>query len=35
MASKRGDVALPDGSAVYVLFREQVSPSLAASDLLS
>jgi len=31
----KGDVELPDGSATYALFREQVIPSLAASDLLS
>jgi len=31
----RGDVDLPDGSTSYALFRERVSPSLAASDLLS
>lgn len=30
----RGDAALPPGSAVYALFREQVTPTLAASDLL-
>ena len=32
---QRGDLALPQGSAVYALFREQVVPTLAASDLLS
>jgi hypothetical protein len=31
----RGDVDLPDGSSAYALFRERVTPSLAASDLLS
>jgi hypothetical protein len=31
----RGDVDLPDGSSVYALFHERVTPSLAASDLLS
>jgi hypothetical protein len=30
-----GDLELPAGSAVYALFREQVTPTLAASDLLS
>jgi hypothetical protein len=31
----RGDVDLPEGSAAYALFRERVTPTLAASDLLS
>ncbi len=31
---EHGDLALPPGSAVYALFSEQVSPTLAASDLL-
>lgn len=31
----RGDLALPPGSASYALFREQVNPTLSASDLLS
>ena len=31
----RGDIELPEGSAAYSLFRERVTPSLAASDLLS
>jgi hypothetical protein len=31
----RGDVDLPEGSTSYALFREGISPSLAASDLLS
>jgi len=31
----RGDVDLPEGSSAYVLFREGLSPSLAASDLLA
>jgi hypothetical protein len=31
----RGDVDLPDGSSANALFRERVTPSLAASDLLS
>jgi hypothetical protein len=31
----RGDVDLPRGSRVYALFRERVTPSIAASDLLS
>jgi hypothetical protein len=31
----RGDVDLPEGSSAYALFRERVTPSLAASDLLS
>jgi hypothetical protein len=31
----RGDVDLPDGSSAYALFHERVTPSLAASDLLS
>lgn len=31
----RGDVALPPGSAAYALFREQVNPTLSASDLLT
>jgi hypothetical protein len=31
----RGDVDLPEGSSAYALFRERVTPSLAADDLLS
>ncbi len=31
----RADVDLPDGSSAYALFGERVTPSLAASDLLS
>jgi hypothetical protein len=31
----KGDVELPEGSAAYALFREKLTPSLAASDLLS
>ncbi|HXU01027.1 MAG TPA: hypothetical protein VN903_08550, partial [Polyangia bacterium] len=31
----KGDLELPKGSAAYALFREQVIPSLTASDLLS
>ena len=31
----RGNVELPSGSSVYALFREQVAPTLSASDLLS
>jgi len=31
----RGDLDVPEGSSVYALFRETVSPTLAASDLLS
>ena len=30
-----GDVELPPGSSSYALFRERVTPTLAASDLLS
>ena len=30
-----GDVDLPEGSMSYALFRERVTPSLSASDLLS
>ena len=30
-----GDLELPAGSSVYALFRERVTPTLAASDLLS
>jgi hypothetical protein len=30
----RGDVDLPDGSSAYALFRERVTPALAASDLV-
>jgi hypothetical protein len=30
-----GDVDLPEGSSAYALFREQVVPTLTASDLLS
>jgi hypothetical protein len=31
----RGDLDLPPGSSAYALFRERVTPTLAASDLLS
>lgn len=31
----RGDLALPDGSASYALFRAQLAPTLAAADLLA
>jgi hypothetical protein len=31
----RGDLDLPQGSRVFALFRERVTPSMAASDLLS
>ena len=31
----RGDLELPEGSPIYALFRDQVTPTLAASDLLS
>jgi len=31
----KGDIELPKGSAVYVLFREQVTPTLSASDFLT
>ncbi|HYQ04475.1 MAG TPA: MXAN_6230/SCO0854 family RING domain-containing protein [Polyangiaceae bacterium] len=31
----RGDLDLPNGSAVYALFRDRVVPTLSASDLLS
>lgn len=31
----RGDIDLPEGSTAYALFRERVTPSLAAADLLS
>jgi hypothetical protein len=31
----QGDIDLPEGSLCYALFRERLSPSLAASDLLS
>lgn len=31
----RGDLDLPAGSAIYALFRDQLAPTLAASDLLS
>jgi hypothetical protein len=31
----RGDVDLPPGSSAYALFHERVTPTLAASDLLS
>ncbi len=30
----RGNIDLPEGSPAYALFRERVSPTLAASDLL-
>jgi hypothetical protein len=32
---RRGDIELPKESQSYALFREQVTPTLAASDLLS
>lgn len=31
----RGDLELPEGSQVYALFRDRLSPTIAASDLLS
>jgi len=31
----RGNLTLPPGSVVYALFREQVTPTLAAGDLLA
>lgn len=31
----RGDLELPEGSAIYALFRENLTPTLSASDLLS
>jgi hypothetical protein len=31
----QGDVDLPEGSMSYALFRERVTASLSASDLLS
>jgi hypothetical protein len=31
----KGDVELPEGSASYALFRERITPSLAASDLVA
>lgn len=31
----RGDLELPEGSEIYALFRDQLSPTLTASDLLS
>src|SRR4029078_10003722 len=31
----KGDGELPKGSPAYALFREQVTPSLAASDLVA
>jgi len=31
----RRDVDLPEGSSAYALFRERITPSLAASGLLS
>ncbi len=31
----RGDLALPEGSASYALFRQQLTPTLAAADLLA
>jgi Prokaryotic RING finger family 4 len=31
----RGDLALPEGSSSYALFRQQLIPTLAAADLLS
>jgi hypothetical protein len=30
----RGDLEIPAGSSVYALFREQLSPNLAAADLI-
>lgn len=30
-----GDVALPEGSSVYALFRDMLHPNLAAADLIS
>jgi hypothetical protein len=30
----RGDIDVPAGSSVYALFREQLSPNLAAADLI-
>lgn len=32
---QHGDIAVADGSSVYALFREQLAPNLAASDLLA
>jgi hypothetical protein len=32
---QRGDIELPEASSVCALFREQLSPNLSASDLLS
>lgn len=32
---QRGDLDLPDGSTVYALFRERVTPTVTASDLLA
>ena len=31
----RGDIDLPEGSTAYAVFRDRVTPSIAASDLLS
>jgi hypothetical protein len=31
----RGDIALPEGSDIYALFREQLAPTLSAGDLIS
>jgi hypothetical protein len=31
----RGDIDPPPGSSIYALFRERVSPNLAASELLA
>lgn len=32
---QHGDLSLPEGSEIYALFREQVTPTMSASDLLS
>ena len=31
----RGDLALPEGSSSYALFRQQLTPTLSAADLLA
>lgn len=31
----RGDIALPEGSDIFALFREQLVPTLSAGDLIS
>jgi hypothetical protein len=31
----RGDIEVPEGSAIYAIFRDQLVPTIAASDLLS